>query len=847
MKNKHLLFLALLLVFGFTLAADAAVTTTRDDKGVWFVKGEASDSIYDVFEAVGYAAATDRLWQAETFRRAANGNLAEILGPDYLGQDMLVRMTGYSKAELTAGYGGLDAETREMIDGYVAGFNRRINDVTADPTQLPFEFHALARQLGLPILLPSLWTPEDVMAWEALMLRQFDPEAQRQGQLKNAALLKYLMTLFGQAQGMTMFNDLRWTNDPAATTYIPKPEALTGVSGAQVPAGPSALSPASIPDADLQAVAEEMENRWADRRKKLEQINAYVAMGSYAWVISGDKTASGRPILYSGPQMGFDTPAIVSEGSIDAAGLKISGMAIAGLPGIVIGRTPHHAWSMQVGHAHTVDYYFEPSPSAVPAGYYTSRQETIAVAGGAPVTLTVFRTPHGPVVNPMNFNPATYDAADGPIVSWRYSHWEKEFGTVTAFLDLAKAKSMDEFGAALRDVGVSQHFCYADKDGNIAYWMSGMDPVRPVTDGNGQPVDWRFPQGMFGTQTEWTPDLKPLSSDRNTAQGFYAGWNSKTSPDYENSSNNPSYYFGPFHRAHVLEEYLSANDNLTFEQVRDLAADIAATDSFGSGGNPWAFVEDDFRAAVEDYPSDARTWAIGIMNGFDGHFPAGGKANWNTGPDRSDAWMLSDAWIRAALDLTFLDELGALPDEYNPEEQQWNNSTVLFNVLLHALAGDGASIRNNYDWFTNASDPEAPQTAEAVIVAALDAAIAKLGARPWGIDKRGEIEFNHAMFNNPPLALNPLHTMPFASRSTYAHCVEMGKPGPVRIESMFPLGQSGNILAGVQGEPVFDANFFTMAPVFDTFAHRDFPVFAASEDACDDDDDSCFINTLLRQ
>lgn len=70
---------------------------------------------------------------------------------------------------------------------------------------------------------------------------------------------------------------------------------------------------------------------------------------------------------------------------------------------------------------------------------------------------------------------------------------------------------------------------------------------------------------MFGTQTEWGADLKPLSTDRNTARGFYAGWNSKTSLDYENSSNNPSYYFGPFHRAHVLDDYLSVTDNLTFE------------------------------------------------------------------------------------------------------------------------------------------------------------------------------------------------------------------------------------------------------------------------------------------
>ncbi|MDX9820003.1 MAG: penicillin acylase family protein, partial [Desulfococcus multivorans] len=423
MRNRQLWTAVLMLILGMAFSAQAEVTTTRDDKGVWFINGADSDSFYDVFEAMGYAVASDRLWQAELFRRTAKGTLAEIFGPDYLDQDALVRMTGYTDAELTAGFAALDAETREMVEGYVAGFNRRISEVSADPTQLPFEFHAIAAKLGLPILVPAPWTPEDVMAWQAMMLRNFDPEAQKQGQLKNAALLQYLTAVYGQTQGMAMFNDLRWTSDPAATTYIVAAENLTGAQGTPATNEPPEVLPGSLPEANLLKAAEELERRWEDRREKLERINAYVSMGSYAWVISGKKTVTGRPILYSGPQMGFDVPAIICEGSIEAAGLSISGMAIAGLPGIVIGRTPHHAWSMQVGHARTTDYYFEPAPASVPAGYYTSRQETIPVAGVGAVPLTVYRSPHGPVVSPANFDPATYDAvADGPIVAWRYSH-----------------------------------------------------------------------------------------------------------------------------------------------------------------------------------------------------------------------------------------------------------------------------------------------------------------------------------------------------------------------------------------------------------------------------------------
>ena len=840
MRLKHLfILLTVVSVMGAVFDASAEVTTTRDDKGVWFVKGDASDSLYDTFKAVGYAVAQDRLWQAETLRRAARGQLAEIFGPDYLEQDVLVRLTGYSNQELTDGYNGLDADTKEIIKGYADGFNQHIAEVTADPTQLPIEFHAIA-QMGLASLAPEPWTVEDILAWTALMLRQFDPEAMKQGQLSNAALMQYLTTVFGATQGYLMFNDLRWTNDPAAQTYIPAAQSDTTLMAAA--AMPAKKTAPAVPFdlkglASLAGVSEKINKRMADREAMLEKINALPKMGSYAWVLSGKKTASGRATIYSGPQMGFDTPAICQEGSIVSAGLNISGMAIPGLPGIVIGRTPHHAWSMQVGHAHTVDYYIEPPPGIID-NYYTSRTETINVAGTAPVTITVYRTPHGPVVNPVDFDPATYNpATDDPIVAWRYSHWGKEFATIGAFLELSRAESVEDFAAGLRKVAVSQHFCYADTDGNIAYWMSGMDPVRP------EGVDYRMPQ-IFPDQADWDDDqLIPLSHAKNPDQGYFAGWNNKSSRDYPHSYNNIGYFAGPFHRAHVLYDYLDTHDDLTFEEIRDLAVDIAATDSIRSGGNPWVFVEDVFSAAVTANPSTARNNALAIMDGFDGHFVAGGKSAWVTGMDRSDAWMLSDAWIREVIDLTFMDELGnAMSGEYDTQAQEWRHPSVLFNVILHALTTEAGGITNSYDWFQNAASEV--DTIDEIVVMALDNVLAALGPRPWGIGLRGEIEFNHDILGMPPFNMNPLHTLPFGSRSTYAHCVEIGSSGPVRVESMFPLGQSGTILANAQGMPVFDPNFYSMTPVFDAFTPRDFPVPETADGVLNDDDDVCFISIL---
>lgn len=786
------------------------VEINRDDKGVWFITGTQDASLFNIYEAQGYAVASDRLWQSETFRRAAKGKLAEIFGEDQLKTDIFMRTIGYSDQELEEAYNDLNPQTQEIITGYTAGYNRRIAEIRADKSLLPFEFAAVGARLGVEFI-PQDWTASDILAWLALFQRNFDSEGyEKQGQLDNAKLFKELYEKFPN-DFLSMFQDLRWINDPDAVTYIPKSgktetEDITekNVTKVSILGRAENTDPVKISNLpDIGQAAENMADLKNTVINNMKKINAFVQMGSYAWTIAGSKTASGNPILYSGPQMGFSVPGIICEGSIRAGELNVSGMALAGVPGILIGRTPHHTWSSQVGHAHTVDYYLE-AQSAVTL----HRVETIKVAGGEDVQLPVYRTSHGPVINPLPYNPETYvpDPVN-PIVAWKYAHWGYELKSLKSLYQFTTAASMDEFGEAVQGVGMSQHFCYADKDGNIAYWMSGRDPVRPEG-------EYRLPQGFIPTAVvqEWDPAIiKPKATDRNTAQGFYSGWNNKSELEYGSSLNNPSYSFGPFHRAHVLDEYFSSHDNLTFEQIRDMALDIAATDSFRMGGNPWTFVSGYFSNAVNADPTETRTAALAVLEAWDGHFVDGGKENWASGTDRSDGWMLMDAWTREAVRLTFEDELGE--ETYGKQDV-----TILFNAMLHSLAGPDSGIVNIYNWFQNLSDSTAPQTAETIIVTALDNALTALGDRPWGVGRRGEITYQHDM-------IGPVHTMPFSSRSSYAHCVEMGAEGPVRIDSMFLLGESGNIIMNPDGTPEFDPNFFSMTDVYDKFVYRNFPLF----------------------
>ena len=263
------------------------------------------------------------------------------------------------------------------------------------------------------------------------------------------------------------------------------------------------------------------------------------------------------------------------------------------------------------------------------------------------------------------------------------------------------------------------------------------------------------------------------------------------------------------------ENFTDPRNKLSFEQVRDLALNVAATDSFILGGNPWKFVADDFISAVMNAPDRAshpeREAALEVFEGWDGHFVAGGETQWATGPDKADAWILTDKWIAAVISLTISDELTGHGSNFQ------QNKNLVFNVILHGLAGDESGIVNNYNWFHN-SNATLPQTFQAIAVYALDQSLATLGPPPWGIGKRGTINYKHDL-------LGSVHKGPFTRGSSYSHCVQFAKKGPVRIESMFPLGESGNILVGAGGTPIFDPNFFSMTPLYDAFVHRPFPLF----------------------
>ncbi len=239
-----------------------------------------------------------------------------------------------------------------------------------------------------------------------------------------------------------------------------------------------------------------------------------------------------------------------------------------------------------------------------------------------------------------------------------------------------------------------------------------------------------------------------------------------------------------FHRAHVIEDYLSTHDDLTYEEVRDLALNIATTDSFSAAAatpGPLSPMRSPLRWRPTRPPTGRLRWTCsthGTATSSPADPPSGAWA-----PQRADAWVLQDAWIREVVRLTFEDEFMMAGMDYADQ-----STLINFNVLLRELDGRTAHC------------PRSTLVPGRVGLRQTADARGHHRSRPsttclptWvsgpTAPSAGWIVYSHQVFGE-------MWQTPLSSRSTYAHCVEFDGNGPARIESMFPLGESGSSAAG---------------------------------------------------
>ncbi len=472
------------------------VTITRDRWGVPHVKGATQ---VDVAFGAGWATAADRQLIIELLR--GPGRIAALDAPGIDAFDLALSGQAFvpsAQAEaflarqypLLAAQGPKGRQALKIIDAFVAGIN------------------AQYAKAGLPL---PRWTRNDVVAVAGLMGAVFG--AGGGDEARRSQFLAQLQQKLGPDNGRQVWEDLRQRDDP---------EARVAVAGRFPYAGrPTSESGNLVLDA----------RSWRPAARN-DETTTRLPM-SNALLLGAKRSATGKPLLVAGPQVGHYYPGILMELDLDGGGYKARGASFPGLSfAVLLGRGIDYAWSATSAGSDLIDEYVESLCGGSDVKYLyrgECRDMTTFDAGvikgrpGQPDRPLVYReTVHGPVV--------AYATVEGTrvAITRKRSTRGRELLSALFFLDLntnvvRSAKGFIESAASME---LTFNWLYADHR-DIAQFTSGRLPVRPST------VDPGLPTKGTG-EHEWRgfAPARAHAQVVSPASGLILNWNNKPARGY---------------------------------------------------------------------------------------------------------------------------------------------------------------------------------------------------------------------------------------------------------------------------------------------------------------------------
>lgn len=458
---------------------EAPVEVLRDRFGVPHVSAR---STVDVCFALGFCHGQDRLWQLEFFRRATAGRLAEFAGAEALGADRLMRTlcmrrTAEREARETP------PRLRGFLDAYAAGINAAIDCAAA----LPIEFQLVRLE-------PEPWNAADLLAASKLMA--FGLSTNWELELLRAELVRDA----GPERAARLE-----PNYPRGTPIVTSPGRMWEGNGADL-------------TAQIARVREELGL-------------GVPAGGSNNWVVSGERSVTGRPLLACDPHLTTTIPDLWYEADLWCDEFRVRGATLPTNPFPVFGQTARTAWGFTNVMADTQDLFVERfSPDDATRYEFEGEwreaeivSEEIAVKGRSrPETLQVTVTHHGPIVNG-----ALGAESEQPLaLSWT----GLQYPCITeAGYRSVIARNAEEIVAATADHAVPPlNMLFADSEGNIGYQLAGKVPIR-----RGDCPD--LPKPGWSGEFEWdgTIPYDELPRVTNPAEGYLVTANNRiVSGDY---------------------------------------------------------------------------------------------------------------------------------------------------------------------------------------------------------------------------------------------------------------------------------------------------------------------------
>lgn len=582
-------YLAALAVFRQT-----SISIPRDSYGVPHISASSSD---EAFFMAGYAVAQDRLWQMELSRRLARGRMAEIFGAASAPSDREILQFGYTAEELQAQLDHLAPQNRAIFRKYSEGVNAWIEE---------------ARKRGLPPgydkygFKPEPWTVLDSAAISIRLLQQFGRGGA--GEIRNLAVLSYLGTQpKAKDHVLDVFDDFAWFNDPKSIpTVLPADDRIVNRPNFDLPDRKTTEKHlAQIPKLGLLELLQGVRVASREASTKLAEKSALpYKTGSYCVVVTSAKSATGWPLLLSGPQMGFRSPSIVHEMSIAAPGLSTAGMDVPGVPGVLVGETPDIAWGLTSGVADTDDIFLYPLAGDNQYGFGSELHPLIKIdrvlhIKGAPdQTVVQYRTGDGPVV--------LRSSGAKTIFAKKTSYWMHELDSLQATTQLWQAKTAEEANRAMGTATMSFNFFFVTRTGDAGYRYVGRVPVRAPG------IDPRFPtpaKPEFAWRGFIPMDQMPHGV--NPSQGFFANWNNKPAAWWPNG-DTPAW--GQIFRNEQVLNNLQ-KPKLNIQDLELVAWNIARTEE------TWPY----FKPFVDRVMGQLTPAELESIQGFDGRLLDGSR------------------------------------------------------------------------------------------------------------------------------------------------------------------------------------------------------------------------------
>lgn len=562
---------------------NAKVTVLRDARGIPTI--EADDS-HDLFFAQGYVHAQDRFWEMDFRRHVTSGRLSELFGASQLPTDKFLRTLGWRKvAEQEVDL--LSDEAKAYYQAYADGVNAYLKDHHGAAVSLEYGILGLQNP-GYEI---EKWTIADSLAW--LKAMAWDLRSNLGDETDRALLAGKGFT---QDQISDLYPAYPFDDNPVIvpeiSTDVPTAKASSVDDEKAAKEGDGAkgtdTKPASI--------------QWKQVDSVIEAASALIGpvgegVGSNSWVVSGDLTESGMPLLANDPHLGAAMPSIWHQITLrcttvsDACPFNVSGFGFSGVPGVIIGHNAKIAWGFTNLTTDVTDLYLE----RVKGDEYWRdgklepleiSHEKIKVAGAKDVDLEIRSTNNGPIISSVNDDdaaiaqhPAT-GSTDKVTEPSKMPDGETAVAlkwtaltpgtTAEAIFTLDTARDFAGFRAAAKQFDVpAQNLVYADVEGNIGYQAPGKLPIRGDGDGS-------MPQPGWDSDYDWQGFIpfKDLPVSYNPDSGYIVTANNAVvDEDYKYFLTNDWDYGWRAARITDLVQRKSADHKLTVQDMRDIQAD----------------------------------------------------------------------------------------------------------------------------------------------------------------------------------------------------------------------------------------------------------------------------------